>query len=87
MQKNIKDAFVCPKCAQDKGVENVNTELSIKGMNIMFDDTLSVIMECKECQTIWKTYVKAQDVSGEVLFVKPEEAAENANTDKESVEQ
>ena len=87
MQMNIKDAFICPKCAKEKGAENVNTELSIKGMNIMFDDTLSVVMECKECQTIWKAYVKAQDVSGEVLFVKPEENAGTAETDKEVVKE
>lgn len=87
MQKNIKDAFICPKCAKEKGAENVNTELAIKGMNIMFDDTLAVVMECKECQTIWKTYVKAQDVSGEVLFVKPEATPETTAEDKEVVEE
>ena len=87
MQKNIRDTFICPKCSIEKGAENVNTELSIRGMNIMFDDTLSVVMECKECQTIWKTYVKAQDVYSEVLFVKPEETEETADADKESVEE
>lgn len=73
MEKNLRDAFVCPKCAKDKGIENVKSELNIKGMNVMFNDTLAVIMECKDCSTIWKTYIKAEDVSGEVLFIKPEE--------------
>ena len=84
MEKNLKDYFICPKCAKDKGVEQVNAEVTIKGMSIMFNDTLAMIFECKDCGTIWKSYVKAADASAEVLYV-PSQDTQTEDTTKEDI--
>lgn len=76
MEKNVRDVFICPKCAQEDKTE-VNSgkgSLIIKNMGTMFDDTVTITMECKDCGTIWKTYLKASDFTTEVLYVPNPEA-------------
>jgi uncharacterized Zn finger protein len=87
MEKNLKDYFICPKCAKDKGLEQANTEINIKGMNIMFNDTLSMIFECKDCGTIWKSYIKAMDASAEVLYVSSQDTQGEDATNEDIVEE
>ena len=79
MEKNIRNAFICPKCAQKS--ESGNTPgISIKNMGTMFDDTLTITVECADCHSVWKTYVKAADFTAEALYI-PQDEAEQPKED------
>ena len=75
---DVKKLFICPKCNDGVSGEEKSTELEVKGMSVMFQDTLSINVGCKECGTIWRTYIKASEVNGEVIYVKPDEKADEA---------
>lgn len=73
MEKNIRNAFICPNCVQKSGTGDT-PGISIKNMGTMFDDTLTITVECVECHSIWKTYVKVEDFTAEALYIPKNEA-------------